>query len=113
MLSFWHRLPAIVRGVVAGAFVATAGVVPWTLFVTANQKVLLSVPWAVLPTAVFLWFFWRYLKGEPPHADWELLPTTPWNYALAIDPALASSIIMTTVTDVAGFPTSAGCLGKS
>jgi hypothetical protein len=30
---------------------------------------------------------WRYLKGEPPHADWELLPTTPWNSALAIDPA--------------------------
>lgn len=29
---------------------------------------------------------WLYLKGEPPHADWELLPTTPWNYALAIDP---------------------------
>lgn len=28
---------------------------------------------------------WRYLKGERPHADWELLPTTPWNYALAID----------------------------
>ncbi len=30
---------------------------------------------------------WRYLKGLPPHADWELLPTTSWNYALAIDPA--------------------------
>ena len=30
---------------------------------------------------------WRYLKGEQPHADWEVLPTTPWNYALAIDPA--------------------------
>jgi len=22
---------------------------------------------------------------EPPHADWEVRPTTPWNYALAVD----------------------------
>jgi hypothetical protein len=22
---------------------------------------------------------------EPPHADWEVLPTTPWNYALELD----------------------------
>lgn len=24
----------------------------------------------------------RKIKGEEPHADWEVLPTTPWNYAL-------------------------------
>lgn len=28
---------------------------------------------------------WRQLRGEEPHADWELYPTTPWNYALEID----------------------------
>jgi len=64
MLSFWQRVPAIVRGVVAGGLVATAGLVPWTLFVTANQKVWLSVPWAILPNSLFLWLFWRYLNGE-------------------------------------------------
>ena len=30
---------------------------------------------------------WRKLRGEEPRADWEVHPTTPWNYALAIDPA--------------------------
>jgi hypothetical protein len=31
---------------------------------------------------------------EPPHADWEVYPTTPWNYALAISPAtLAQDVI--------------------
>lgn len=35
---------------------------------------------------------WRHLKGEPPHADWEVWPTTPWNYALAIDPARAEGL---------------------
>ncbi|MGC8781041.1 MAG: beta-L-arabinofuranosidase domain-containing protein [Anaerolineae bacterium] len=24
---------------------------------------------------------------EPPHGDWEVYPTTPWNYALAVSPA--------------------------
>jgi hypothetical protein len=30
---------------------------------------------------------WRKVKGEEPHADWEVHPTTPWNYALVLDPA--------------------------
>jgi uncharacterized protein len=30
---------------------------------------------------------WRQIKGELPHADWEVHPTTPWNYALQLDPA--------------------------
>jgi hypothetical protein len=29
---------------------------------------------------------WRYLRGDMPHADWEVHPTTPWNYALALYP---------------------------
>lgn len=29
---------------------------------------------------------WRQIGGELPHADWEVYPTTPWNYALKIDP---------------------------
>jgi hypothetical protein len=28
---------------------------------------------------------WKKIKGEEPHADWEVYPTTPWNYGLAID----------------------------
>lgn len=29
---------------------------------------------------------WKLIGGQPPHGDWEVHPTTPWNYALAIDP---------------------------
>jgi DUF1680 family protein len=29
---------------------------------------------------------WKKVKGEDPHADWSVLPTTPWNYALTLDP---------------------------
>ena len=30
---------------------------------------------------------WRQIRGEAPHADWEVHPTTAWNYALELDPA--------------------------
>lgn len=26
---------------------------------------------------------WKKIRGEEPHADWEVYPTTPWNYAIA------------------------------
>jgi DUF1680 family protein len=29
---------------------------------------------------------WKQVRGEAPHADWEVHPTTPWNYALVINP---------------------------
>jgi DUF1680 family protein len=29
---------------------------------------------------------WKQIKGAAPHADWEVYPTTPWNYGLVIDP---------------------------
>lgn len=29
---------------------------------------------------------WRQIGGERPHADWEVHPTTPWAYALDLDP---------------------------
>lgn len=29
---------------------------------------------------------WEKIRGEEPHADYDVYPTTPWNYGLAIDP---------------------------
>jgi len=28
---------------------------------------------------------WRLVGGKPPHGDWEVYPTTAWNYGLQID----------------------------
>lgn len=30
---------------------------------------------------------WKQVRGEPPHADWQVYPKGPWNYALKIDRA--------------------------
>ena len=35
---------------------------------------------------------WRRFKGDEPHADWEVYPTTPWNYGLAVDPDEPGSV---------------------
>jgi membrane protease YdiL (CAAX protease family) len=64
LLSLWNRIPAAVRAVVSGAVIATVGVVVWSAFSLANQRYLIAVPWAVVPTSLFLWLFIRYLRGE-------------------------------------------------
>jgi len=63
MLSLWGRFPVVVRAVIAGVVIAASGTVPWALLTLANQKVMLAVPWAVAPMAVYLWFWMRYLNG--------------------------------------------------
>jgi len=63
-LSFWRRLPVIVRALLAGMAVAVVGTTPWALLVSANLEHWPTVPWSVVPTAALLWFYWRYLRGE-------------------------------------------------
>lgn len=63
MVSLWKRLPAIVRAVIIGLAVAGAGTTPWAVLVNANSKHLPAVPWAVVPTAIYMWLFWRYIRG--------------------------------------------------
>jgi membrane protease YdiL (CAAX protease family) len=43
---------------------ATMGTVPWAILVSANIKHWSAVPWAVLPTALYMWLYWRFAKGD-------------------------------------------------
>ena len=65
MLSLWTRLPIVVRAIRTGGLVAAAGT-PWAALVSANSKHAPSIPWAVPPTALYLWLFWRYVRGAGP-----------------------------------------------
>lgn len=60
----WNRLPVVLRAILLGFFVALVGTTPWAVLVALNERHLSSVPWAVLPTAAYLWLFWRYIRGE-------------------------------------------------
>lgn len=44
---------------------------------------------------------WKQIGGELPHADWEVHPTTPWNYALEFDradPARSCQLVTRVIT---------------
>ncbi len=60
MIALWHRVPVIIRATITGGIVAALGTVPWALLVSLNTKHWPAIPWAVPPTALYLWLFWRY-----------------------------------------------------
>ena len=47
---------------------------------------------------------WQHLRGERPHADWEVYPTTPWNYAMNIDPETPASSVQVTRQELGDCP---------
>jgi hypothetical protein len=47
---------------------------------------------------------WRPIGGTPPHADWEVHPTTPWNYALALDRDAPGSSIQVARRPMGDYP---------
>jgi membrane protease YdiL (CAAX protease family) len=63
MITLWTRLPVLVKAIVTGAMVALAGTTPWAVLASANLKYWPALPWAVPPTILYLWFFWKYLGG--------------------------------------------------
>lgn len=54
------------RAVLVGMLVMLAGTLPRNIFFALNLQLLPAVPWAIPVTAVYLWFFWRYLHGDGP-----------------------------------------------
>jgi len=56
----------IVQAVLVGMLIVIAGTIPRNLIFAANLRFYPAVPWAVPVTAVYLWFFWRYLQGKGP-----------------------------------------------
>jgi membrane protease YdiL (CAAX protease family) len=63
MIALWHRVPVIVRAALTGGLVAVLGTLPWALLVSLNIKYWSAVPWAVPPTALYLWLFWGWVRG--------------------------------------------------
>jgi membrane protease YdiL (CAAX protease family) len=62
-------LGTIVQAVLIGMGIVLAGTIPRNILFLANLRVYPTVPWAVPVTALYLWFFWRYLNGDWPRDD--------------------------------------------
>jgi membrane protease YdiL (CAAX protease family) len=69
IVSLWRRLPVIVRAVIAGFAVLAIGEAPWggiaghAGLAGWNGRVWVGAPWALVPMALYLWLYWRYLGG--------------------------------------------------
>jgi membrane protease YdiL (CAAX protease family) len=89
--SLWQGLPAFVRALIMGGLVGAAGTMVWFVLVSVNLARNPAVPWSVAVMAVYLIFYWWFLRGGI--VSWaserrrELLriePLSPagWNWAL-------------------------------
>lgn len=58
--------------------------IPMGIRITSGHDGLISVYRGSLLFGLKMGESWRKLKGEEPHADWEVLPTSSWNYGLSI-----------------------------
>src|SRR5262245_52272712 len=97
-VALWARLPVAARAVLIGLAVAAAGTLPWAALASANVRHGSLVPWSVLPAALYLWLFWRYVRGEGPPRS-----TSEWRRASCRAHALCD--------DVWGLALVAGVLG--
>ena len=56
----------IFRAVFIGMLITFVGSIPRSALFLANLRIYPQIPWAVPFTALYLWFFWRYLDGAGP-----------------------------------------------
>jgi membrane protease YdiL (CAAX protease family) len=59
----WQRVPLLLRVLLAAIAVTGSATVIWGFLIQANLRFYPRLPWAVAVMAVFLVFYWRYLKG--------------------------------------------------
>ena len=59
-------MPIIFQAVLVGMVVLIVGTMPRNLFFAANLRLYPNLPWAVPLTALYIWFFWRYIRGSGP-----------------------------------------------
>lgn len=86
-------MTTIVTAMVIGVVVLLAGNLPWAGLGALNFRMGTAVPWAILPTALYLWAYWRFISGRwsaPDVAAWcranlraNRLPPRVWGAALA------------------------------
>jgi membrane protease YdiL (CAAX protease family) len=66
-------IAVIGRAVLIGMLVMLAGTIPRNIIFAANLRFYPGLPWAVPVIAIYLWFFWHYLRGAgPPESTSEM-----------------------------------------
>jgi len=92
---------------------------PMAIETSTGHAGLLSIYRGPLLFGLHMGEHWEQIGGELPHADWEVYPTTPWNYALQLDrndPAASLEVeeraVSTVPFDPAHAPVRIGARGR-
>src|SRR5687768_6067029 len=57
------EMTTVLGAIVTGVFVLLAGNLPWAVLGGWNLRIGTAVPWAMLPMALYLWAYWRFISG--------------------------------------------------
>jgi hypothetical protein len=77
---------------------------PMRVRVASGHAGLVSVYRGPLLFALQIGEQWKQVRGEEPHADWEVYPTTAWNYGLLLDPFTLTGQFEVTTREVGAVP---------
>lgn len=64
IIGFWHRLPVLLRAVVAGLFVFIVLQTGSTLIFLANMNTTPAIPWMLPVGLVYLWVAFQFFNGR-------------------------------------------------
>jgi len=64
-----EKMANVVKAVLIGMGVMLVGTIPRNILYFLNWRGYSDLPWAVVPLAIFFWFFWQYLNGKGPPAS--------------------------------------------
>ena len=93
-------MTTVVAAVAAGVGVLLAGSLPWgAALAPLNLRVLPVVPWAIVPMALYLWLYWRYIVGRLGAAESAAFRRT----SLRANPVTAEAWAMAIPTGLVGF----------
>ena len=68
----WNRVPFILRTFLAAIAVTGTATLIWGALIQSNLRFSPQLPWAAVIMAVFLFFYWKFLKGSGwPHSTSE------------------------------------------
>src|SRR6185503_6886993 len=54
----------ILAAIGIGVLVLLAGNMPFNVLRASNHQLATAVPWAIVPTALYLWAYWRFIGGR-------------------------------------------------
>src|SRR5690242_16394962 len=59
----WNRVPLLLRALLAAVAVTGTATAVWGVLIQSNLRFSPKLPWAAAIMAVFLIFYWKFLKG--------------------------------------------------